>query len=185
MRISLVPLLIMVASLEGTHPSLTFERNAHVVVSRTVQLSARQIMHNIRLPIELEKDRSGLLSVFPMPYRIDAPALEAGAVHTIYTRYQRWFFTNVHEGEMTLEITHVDDTNVRTRFVHDNTYFASYLQPIGTHIQLTELDHGLTQISLRIDYRRKLDPAWYFHPLQQAGVTQMGEFLIEEIMLRE
>lgn len=185
LRVSFVPLLILVVSLEGTHPNLTFERDAHVVVTRTVQISAAQIMQNIRQPVALEKERSGMLSVFPMPYRVDAPALEPGAVHTIHTRYKRWFFTNVHEGQMTLEIVHVDDTNVRTRFLHDSTYFASYLQPKGTHIHLQPLDNGLTQISLRIDYRRKLDPAWYFHPLQQAGVTQMGEFLIEEIMIRE
>ena len=51
-------------------------------------------------------------------------------------------------------------------------------------VALTPLDEGRTEISLRIDYRRNLDPAWYFHPLQQFAMGKMVEFFIEQVMVR-
>lgn len=183
--VSLLPLLLIATSLEGTTPALSFGRDAHVVVTKVTAVPPSEVMRNLRQPFDLRKQRGRLLSVFPMPYEIEAGSLAPGDVHTVRTRYHRWFVTNTHEGELQLRIEEVTDNYVRTRFVRDTTFFASYLTPIGTEITLTELDSGGTEIELRIDYRRKLDPAWYFHPLQQYGVGQMASFLIDEVMLRE
>ena len=101
------------------------------------------------------------------------------------TSYHRWFVTNTHEGEMHLQIVDVEPNRVQTKFLHDTTFFSSYLTPLGTEIALTEVSPTETEISLRIDYQRNLDPAWYFHPLQQYGVAKMADFLIDEVMIRE
>ena len=39
-------------------------------------------------------------------------------------------------------------------------------------------------VTISVNYDRKLDPAWYFQPLQEYGVTKMAEFLIEELMAK-
>ena len=41
-----------------------------------------------------------------------------------------------------------------------------------------------TEITLRLDYRRNLDPAWYFHPLQQFAMREMAAFFIDEVLIR-
>lgn len=183
--VSVLPLLILASSFEGTTESLSFNRDSHVVATKITHLSPQQVMQNIASPFDLKKDRDWLIAVFPMPYEIDAGSLDAGDVHIVRTRYHRWFVTNTHEGELHLQIVDVQPNRVRTRFVHDSSFFASYLTPIGTEITLTELAANKTEISLRIDYERKLDPAWYFHPLQQYVVGQMAEFLIDEVMIRD
>lgn len=180
-----LPVLIMATSLEGTSATLTVPRDSHVVVTKTANLSAAQVMHNIAQPFDLQKKRHWMLALFPMPYAIEAGSLNPGDVHYVRTRYHRWFVTNTHEGELHLQIVDVQPNKVRTRFVHDTTFFSSYLTPVATQITLTELSPAQTQIALRIDYRRKLDPAWYFHPLQQYGVAKMAGFLIDEVMIRE
>lgn len=183
--IHLLPLIILVASLEGTSDTFSVERNAQVVVTKMTDLSIDQIKRNLAEPFDLQQDRHWLLSIFPMPYQIDAGSLNPGDVHSAYTRYHRWFVTNTHEGELRLQIVDVEPQRVSTRFIHDTTFFSSYLTPIGTEIKLKEITLRSTEISLRIDYRRNLDPAWYFHPLQQYAVGKMAEFLIDEVMIRE
>ncbi len=183
--VSVLPLLILVTALEGTTDTFSFDRQSHVVVTKVADMSRAEIVGNLTLPFNLQRDRGWLLSVFPMPYHIAAGSLEVGDVHRVYTRYHRWFTTNTHEGELHLEIVDVAPNHITTRFIHDTTFFASYLTARSTEISLTPISSTQTEITLRINYERKLDPAWYFHPLQQLAVTQMAEFLNDEVMIRK
>jgi len=183
--VSALPLLILVTALEGTSDDLSLNRESQVAVTKIAELSPAEIMTNLSKPFHLQKDRGWLISIFPMPYQIDAGSLNPGDVHHVYTRYHRWFATNTHEGELQLQIVDIEPNRVTTKFIHDSTFFASYLTVNGTEITLTEIAPNRTEITLRVDYKRELDPAWYFHPLQQFGVGQMAEFLIDEVMIRE
>lgn len=182
--VSILPLLVIATSFEGTTAGLSLDRDSQVSVSVIANLTPSEIMDNIALPFDLQKDRGWLISIFPMPYKIEAGSLKEGDIHRVYTRYHRWFVTNTHEGELHLEIVAVELNRVKTRFVHDSTFFSSYLTVDGTEIVLREIAPGETEITLTVDYQRKLDPAWYFHPLQQYGVEQMAAFLIDEVMIR-
>lgn len=183
--VSILPLVILASSFEGTSESLSATREASVTVTKITGLAPNEVMQNLAKPMDLRKTRHWLLTIFPMPYEIQAESLAAGDIHYVRTRYKRWFIANTHTGELHLQITDVQPTRVRTRFIKDTTFFSSYLTAIGTEITLRELSPRRTEVTLRIDYRRELDPAWYFYPLQQYGVGKMAEFLIEEVMIRE
>ncbi|MEM8984192.1 MAG: hypothetical protein AAGC71_14260 [Pseudomonadota bacterium] len=183
--VSVLPLLLIALSFEGTTDVLTIERANSVSVSKTITLEREAVLSNLAKPFDLRKDRHWLLRIFPMPYQIDAGSLAPGDVHTIKTRYHRWFVANTHEGEAKLQIVAVEPHRIQTRFISDTTFFASYLRTVGTEITLVDAGPGQTTISLRIDYERTLDPAWYFHPLQQFGMTKMADFLIDEVMIRD
>ena len=64
--VSLLPLLILATSLEGTSDNLSLDRESHVIVSKVTNLSPAEVMHNISLPFDLQKDRDWLIAVFPM-----------------------------------------------------------------------------------------------------------------------
>ena len=181
----LLPVMALSSSFEGTTETLSAERTAQVEVSRTVALPPQQIMANLLLPIDLDVDRGWLLSVFPMPYRVDAESLDRGAVHRMHTRYHRWFVMNTHEGEVHLEIVDYEpDHRLRTRVVHDTSFFATYLTQLGSDLTLTRTAPDETEIRLCLAYRRNLDPAWYFHPLQQFAMREMASFFIDEVLVR-
>ena len=180
-----LPLVIVIMSFEGTSGFLSFERSSSVQVSRVTSLSIDEIKENLAKPFDLDKRRHWMLSIFPMPYHIEAGSLNAGDIHKIKTRYHRWFVTNTHEGEAELLIHHVDADSIRTRMLSDTTYFSSYLKLYGTQITFQSLETGETEITLQIDFERKLDPAWYFQPVQKFGVSKMANFLINEIMIRD
>ena len=183
--VHVLPILILASSFEGTSESLSFDRNIQVTATRVTELSTDDIMANLSRPIDLRRDRPWILSVFPMPDRIDAGSLEVGDIHTVHSRYHRWFVTNTHEGVLDLQITEVARGHVRTRILRDETFFASYLTLIGTEIVMREIENDEVEISLTVRFRRELDPAWYFQPLQSFAVTRMAGFLIEEVMIRD
>jgi len=185
LRSVVVPVFIVLFSLEGTSNFLSLERSSSVRVSKVSSLSVDEIKANLAMPFDLDKRRHWMLSVFPMPYHIEAGSLNTGDIHKIKTRYHRWFFTNTHEGEAQLLIAHVGPRAIRTKLLNDTTYFSSYLKLHGTKIEFQPIETGGTEITLQIDFDRKLDPAWYFQPVQKFGVSKMAEFLISEVMIRE
>ncbi|MEQ8692521.1 MAG: hypothetical protein RIC89_17025 [Pseudomonadales bacterium] len=178
------PLVVVIASLEGVTPQTSFDRTENVVISRTLPLPAEVLRDNLERPIDLQQTGSGLLRIFPMPYRVDMDGVYPGAVHTVHTRYHRWFFANTHEGQMQLEFTEVTPQTVVTQVQSDSTYFSTYLSLTGTQIHFESLPGNQTNVSLTLSYRRNLDPAWYFGPLQRYAIARMGELLIEEIVYR-
>jgi len=181
----IIPVVVLAISMEGTSANLSFERHGHVDVLRTTSLSVEEIKANLAKPFDLDKNRHWLISIFPMPYHIDAGSLNAGDVHTVYTRYHRWFVTNTHEGQSELLIESVTPNRITTKVLSDTTYFSTYLSGTGTQIDLTPNAQGGTDIKFRVMYRRNLDPAWYFHPLQKFAVGKMGQLIINELMIRE
>ncbi len=179
---SILPLLLLLSSFEGTHQSLSFERQNSVTVSKVIDGNVISIKNKLIQPMDLDKERNALLSLFPMPYKIEAGSLNEGDLHHIYLRYHRWFFTNTHEGSMVLKIAKVGDDYVETEFVQDTSYFSNYLNLQGTRIDIEEMDNNKTKVSLTINYERSLDPAWYFDPLQKKAIQQAAELLIKEVI---
>ena len=178
------PVLGVLMALEGVHPNLSFERESEVVVEKVVAGSVAQLMKNLERPIELKKDRHWFLELFPMPYAVDAGTLQPGDVHEIHFRYHRWIFTNTHQGRMLLEIVEVGESHVRTRFIEDTSYIGHYMSLGGTEIQLHPAGDKEARIRLKVNFERKLDPVWYFGPLERYGVRKMAEFLIDEVVAR-
>lgn len=182
---TVVPGVILILSLEGTNPLLTFPRETSVISEATVSLSIQQIHQNLAKPINLDGKRHWFLQLFPMPEKIESGAVHQGAVHRVHTRYQRWFFTNTHTGTAELLFTKVTPNHISAQFQSDTTYFSTYLGAKEINLVLIPLGNKQTKVQFAFRFERKLDPAWYFHPLQRYAVLKMGEFTIQEIISRE
>jgi hypothetical protein len=180
-----IPLLVAFLSIEGTSEITTFDRHNTATATAITSLSPQALLQNLATPFELPSSDDWMLSLFPMPYAIEAGSLEVGDIHRVHTRYHRWFVTNTHEGQIELRIDSVTPERVAISFVRDSSYFSSYVRLIGTEIQLTTDTNGLTHISLSVSYERRLDPVWYFQPIQQHAIKTMAAHLIEEVLIRE
>lgn len=178
----ILPVLILLSAFEGVVPELSFDREYEVTSTKIVSANITDIKQQLKQPIKLDKSRHWLLTLFPMPYNIDAETLVAGDVHTINFRYYRWFITNTHQGSMKLEISEVKDKYIRTRFIEDTSYISNYLKLYGTEILLEPIDNHNTKVTLKINYQRLLDPVWYFGPLQEYAVGKSAQFLLDEVI---
>ncbi len=183
-KVSFVPIIFVLVSLEGVTQTLSFERAGSVTRSQTLNVDIEALKLNMAMPIHLEEGRSPFLSLFPLPYEVTAGSLNAGDVHIAKFAYKRWLVTNVHYGETHVKIAEVGPNHVRTQIVYDDSYFSHYMSINGTLVEFTALDNGQTEVSLTVDYTRKLDPAWYFAPLQRRAVEESADYLIKHVIAR-
>lgn len=180
-----IPLFIAFLSLEGTFDAATFDRHNKATAIATTAIPSDVLLQNLATPFELSDSNDWMLSLFPMPHTIEAGSLEVGDIHRVHTRYHRWFVTNTHEGVIELRIDSVAHDRVTLSFVRDTSFFSSYVTLIGSEIQFTTDGEGLTHVSLTVSYERRLDPAWYFQPVQQYAMQEMASHLISEVIIRE
>ena len=181
-KVSFVPLAVMVISVEGLTDTTSFPREEVITHTHILNLTPEQIHANLAQPVHLEEGRSKFLSIFPLPDRIDAPDFAQGQTHTAYFTYRRWGFTNVHRGETQLHIKTVEPLLVETEITKNTSYFSNYLTIHGTQIKMTPQADGATAVSLTIRYRRDLDPAWYFGPLQRRAIGESADYLLVNVI---
>lgn len=179
---SILPALVIASSIEGVIPEFTFPTRYNVSTTHVIPLTPEEIRHNLVKPMHIDRSDNAMLSMFPMPYRIDAGSLEEGDVHRIYYRYDKWVFTNSHEGIAELLVAHADEHNIEMEVLNDTSYISSYMQAIGTRINMVPVDDKHTQVTLTITYDRLLSPAWYFGPLESYAMKKMSELLLKEVI---
>lgn len=184
MKVMLLPALALFTALEGTTKDLSFSRDQVVSQSVTTTQSASDIKANLISPITVSSDTNWLLQIFPMPYRIEAETLAEGDVHSIYYRYKRWFFTNTHEGVAKLKLSAIKDNGITTEFIEDSSYISNYLKIQGTEIKIEPMGQT-NKITLTIRYERKLDPAWYFEPIQRYAMSNMAKILLRQVIVKD
>jgi len=180
-----IPLLVVLFSFEGTTEVTTIDRHNTATATTSVSLSPQELLQNLATPFALPSSDDWMLGLFPMPHSIEAGSLEVGDIHRVHTRYHRWFVTNTHEGVIELRIDSVTPERITVSFVRDTSFFASYVTLIGSDIQFVTDQNGLTNVSLTVSYERRLDPAWYFQPIQQYAMRVMASHLIEEVIIRD
>lgn len=179
---NVIPVLVIVTAFEGVFPETSFNRHYSVSRDVVVKASVEDIKLKLGRPIEMESSDHWFLSLFPMPYHVEAGSLIAGDIHKADLQYHRWFLTNTHEGRIELQITKVEEHLIETRFLSDSSYLSNYMTFNGTRIELTPLDGDETQIRLTVNYQRLLDPIWYFGPLQEYAVGLGAELVLEQVI---
>lgn len=182
---ALLPMFVVILSLEGAVPGLAFNRVESVQVQREVPLPATEVMARLQAPVDLDQPRHWLLTLFPAPEPLTQQNFAAGAIHEVTIVYPRWFVTNVHSGTLQLEIEALEAQRIATRVRSDSTLFANYMALKGTELQVEPRGARRTLVVLTVHYNRKLDPYWYFGPVMRFGVARMAEFLIDTMAVRD
>ncbi len=180
---SLIPLIVLLLSLEGTSSSLSFARDNQVAVELETTLTPAQVMANLQRPINLQTDRHWLLALFPMPEPTSGHPLTPGHLEHVTVHYQRWFITNEHTGVLTLKVASASDRSCTVEVIDDTTLFAGYLDLEQFQVAANPTATG-SVVTLGIRFRRKLDPAWYFGPITRFAIERTAELLMREVILR-
>jgi len=181
-RISVIPVIVAILSLEGITDKTSFPREEVITRSAVVNLTPDQIHANLDEPVHLDAKRSAFLSLFPLPDKVDAGRFAQGETHIAFFTYRRWGWWNVHKGETHLHMKTVEPLRIETEVTRDDSYFSHYLTIHGTRIDLAPQADGQTEITLTIRYRRDLDPAWYFGPMQRSAMRESADYLIAHII---
>lgn len=178
-RFSLIAIL-GILSLEGTHESLSFGRSESVTLKRTIPLSPDVFQkklaqgptfNNAEIPLFL---RAG----FPVPL-----TSSGGGDREVGTR---WSIPFDHGEEtprvLTVEISESTPHSMTLVPIGDDTEIGKWISWERIRWKWNETSDGSTKVELTFQFRRNLDPAFYFGPIQRFGVGQAGEYFLDSII---
>ncbi|SCE76590.1 hypothetical protein [Micromonospora chokoriensis] len=176
-----VPLLLL-PGLEGSGIAPRVAPEQTVEVTRVVGLPVDRVGERLATgprPTAVRSVPLRLLGV-PTPGRVTGDGLDVG---------DRWMFGyhgSAHGpgGHLLAEVESAAPGRVGFRFVEDSSITARWFTWRHAELSWRAVDPAHTEVRVRVDYTRGLDPSWYFGPLQQvllgAGVGHLLDMLALE-----
>lgn len=176
-------------SLEGVTPATSFPRHDIVTVSRVVPATPDAVERALIAAPRFDRGLPHLLRLgFPRPVaarldtRTDGTAAAAPATWIITFRggETRLDGQEPAPGDLVLRLAELDHGRARWMAVSDSSHVTHFLDWSESIVEWTPAPGG-TRVTWTIRYRRGLDPAWYFAPMQRYAVRLAAGYLIESV----
>lgn len=175
--------VIALMALEGVHPALSLDRNERIQVTRNFDdVSIECVADAVTRTPEFTNQRPWTTRIFPSPTAVSGSAQQVGDRYQVEFVYYKHVFWSPHRGASVYELEDLAPNYRRWRVVQDDSYLSNYLTWVGSSVRWDSGPGGGTQVTWSLDYRRKLDPAWYFAPLQRFYVRSTAEYLIDHFV---
>jgi|GEM_PF-492005 len=167
----------MILSLEGSCGHLSFTREQSVTVAKMVAASSADIRRALETPPRFDTALPTYLQLgFPRPQWITSEGIEEG---------HRWI---VHfaggegqPGHLILCVVRSEARRIVFHAVDDSSKIADWVTWRDATVSWTPNDNGTTSITWTIDWKRRVDPKWYFAPLQHLAVKLAASYLIDNL----
>ena len=174
-RVIVFPALALM-SLEGVTGILSFPRDETVTVSRKVSLTPVETRAALAKGPDFDlEELPGFLKLgFPQPTAIIGGGLETGDTWRI-----SFAGGEGKPGDLFAEVTESTADRIRVECISDTSHIAHWLAWDEAVWKLEPTGDG-TRVTLTMRYRRLLDPAWYFKPIERFGVGKAGEYFMEQ-----
>ena len=173
--------LLVLLSLEGTHEYLSFERFNEITETKVVAADVQTVVDQLARSPSFDGDTPLLTRLFPKPVRAWGSGLSVGDSREVEFLYWKHVLFNPHRGSARFEVVESGDNQVRFLLTHDDSYISNYLRWSYSRVQWKALGPRETEVTWTLGYDRKLDPAWYFHPLQTYYVRLTARVLIDSL----
>ncbi len=174
-RVVVLPLLVLM-SLEGIADFLSFPRDEAITVSREVALpaaAARDLL--AKGPAFALSELPAFLKLgFPAPHRIEGTGLETGDTWLIH-----FAGGEGKPGDLRAEVVESGPSHIRVACVADTSHIAHWLDWKEAEWSIEATRNG-SRVTLTMRYKRLLDPAWYFKPIERYGVRKAGEYFLDQ-----
>jgi hypothetical protein len=174
-----VAVIMILLSLEGTHEALTFNRDYTVRAEKIIAATPEAIKAQLALPMQFTSDTPWFLQVFPLPVWNTNEGTAPGDRRQMHFVYYKHFITSAKVGDLVFEITDRSDNHITSEVVHDDSYLNTYLQWQSSTVHWQAIDENHTRVVWELRFQRKLDPAWYFAPLERYAATLAARTLID------
>ena len=170
-------LVLLPMSLEGVVPGFGFGREEAVTASREVAASAAQVQSLLAEPARFDRPLPPFLKLgFPTPGASSGAGLRVGD-----RRIVRLDHGEHHSGALVMEVVRSEPGLLAFRAVSDDSYITHWLTWRGAEVHWAEVSPGRTRVRWTLSYRRRLDPAWYFAPLERYAARLAAGYLIETV----
>jgi len=177
-----VLILIFALSAEGVTPLTSATRYNEVTVEKIIDKPAQDIRAAFaKTPSFDKRPDSFYTRLFPAPVTVTGSGLEVGDQRRIHLVYNKWVVMNPLSGDAVFEVAEASDNHVRFRNIKDTSYINLYLLWDDATATWEPAGAGRTKISVTLRYYRKLDPFWYFGPMERSAVRDTAETIIDSL----
>ena len=181
MQLAIVATLLAIASTEGVHEITTFPRDNTVEYSSVINAPVEAVREKLSTTPEIKETRPFYMRLFPLPVKTSGAGLEVGDERQLDYIYKKWVWTNEKRGSTVFRVAESSDNYIRFDIPYDKSYLSTYLTWQSSEVFLKSIDADKTEITWRLSYKRKLDPVWYFGPMQHHYVTETAKALIDNV----
>ncbi|MCA8924113.1 MAG: hypothetical protein KDD82_20045 [Planctomycetes bacterium] len=169
--------VLLLMSLEGVVPALSFPRTNVVAVERSLELAPSEVAQRLARTPRFAGELPLFLKLgFPLPVECAGAGLAVGDARRIH------FAGGEGEGDLLLEVVAQAPGLVRFRCVSDTSPVAHWLAWREVEVRWARDASGRTRVTWSARYERLLDPAWYFGPWERYGVRLALEHLCAELI---
>ena len=173
-----LPLLALVA-IEGVVPTLRIAPVQTVTVTRQVALAPADVQASVGAGPRFGAPRQLLLRLgYPTPDHASGPGVDVG---------QRWHIGQ-HGGAIITEVTaaepYRDGRRITFRRVSDTSMTNHSLIWRTADLTWASGPDGGSEVRLRMEFERRLDPSWYFGPMEDAFVRAAENYLLDSLGLQ-
>jgi hypothetical protein len=170
-------MVILPLAFEGVFPGWRFPSEETVTVLGVVEADADQVRAALAAPMRFDAQLPFFLRLgFPTPGATSGSGLAIGDRRSIEFLHDRH-----HTGTLVLEVTSTASDSVTFAAISDDSYLTHWLTWRTAEVHWSQVAPGQTMVAWSLNYRRRLDPAWYFKPLEQAGVRLAAEYLLRTL----
>jgi hypothetical protein len=173
--------VVALLATEGTTPLTTFNRDNTVSVTKVVRANRDQILAQLASPNSLGQEKPLFLSIFPYPVTATPLGLNIGDKTKISFTYVKHIWWTKVSGDLVLQTTQSIPEKISFAVVSDDSYLSHYLKWQSSDITLVPIDGQHTKVTWQLSYKRILDPAWYFAPMQNYAARLAAEELIDQV----
>lgn len=162
--------------LEGVVPKFEMARSESVSVTRVVAATPAEVRDALSSGMRFDRQLPRFLQLgFPKPGRVSGQGLAVGDRRTIE------FLHGHHPGTLVLEVRAATPNGVEFAAVSDDSYITHWLSWRSAEVSWQDTGDGRTLVTWTLRYRRRLDPALYFKPLERYGASLAAGYLIETV----
>jgi hypothetical protein len=173
--------VVALLATEGTTPLTTFNRNNTVSVTKILNANRDQVLAKLASPNSLGLEKPLFLSIFPYPVTAAPLGLNIGDKTKISFTYVKHIWWTKVSGDLVLQTTQSTPEKISFAVVSDDSYLSHYLKWQSSDITLVPIDDHHTKVTWQLSYKRILDPAWYFAPMQNYAAHLAAEDLIDHV----
>jgi hypothetical protein len=167
---------ILLASLEGTTPSLSFPRQEEITVTRIVNGSPADVERVLAQQPVFDKTLPLFIRKFPRPVWTSGDGLTVGSVRTIH-----FVGGEGKPGDLTMRVTKREPSSVTFTAESDTSHIVHWLTWRASHVTWRAAGTGRTEVTWRLVYDRGLDPTWYFGPWERYATRLATEYLVDTL----
>jgi len=180
-KVVILPALLLVMSMEGVFEETTVNRHNTVEHTQVIQGSIADIKEKLASNRSISTPDSLFARLFPRPETIYATGLSVGDTQWVNISYFKWVYWNEMRGKTQFQVVENQPNFIRFKPISDDNYISSYLSWGDTRVVFKSLPNNRTQITWRINFQRKIDPAWYAEPLQRYVVGIVAKQMIASL----